>query len=393
MPENNTPLTACTVFLFAIASGLAVANVYFAQPLLHLIALDFKIKEHSIGQIVTLIQIGYGLGLFFIVPLGDILNRRKLILSQFFISIVMLLIISFTSHQFVFMGALLILGLSATVAQTIVAYAASLATPSQSGRVVGLVTSGIVIGILLARTTAGFLADVSGWRSVYTVSASATTLITVFLCYQLPKHDYPKSDTSYRKLLYSLFTLFKDEPIMLKRSVIALFLFASFSTLWTPLVLPLSTTPFSFSATEIGLFGLLGVIGSLSAARAGKLADRGRAQQTTGIALALLILSWLIMSYLYNNILLLITGIILLDYAVQAVHVTNQSILYKALPQAVSRTIAAYMIFYSIGSGIGALLSTQVYNKSGWSGVCLLGAGFSSIALIFWLLTLKKQNK
>jgi predicted MFS family arabinose efflux permease len=375
------------VLLFAIAAGLAVANVYYAQPMLHLMAAEFEIPKGSAGIIVTVTQIGYGLGLLLIVPLGDVLNRRKLICGQMLLSVLALILIGFAHHRFVFFIGMILLGLLAVVTQVLVAYSATLAAPFERGRVVGLVTSGIVVGILLARTVSGTMADLGGWRSVYFLSAGLTLILTGILMKVLPVADQHKTLTSYPKLLISMFRLFATEPLLLIRSLIAMFLFAAFSTLWTALVLPLSAPPISLSSTEIGLFGLVGVLGTLGATKAGQLADRGKAQWTTGIALSLLLLSWLSIGFTASSLWALVLGIIILDLAVQAVHVTNQSMIYTLQPEARSRIVAGYMIFYSIGSGLGSITATKVFAAAGWSGVCLLGAGFSLLALLFWVLT------
>ncbi|SDL31983.1 Predicted arabinose efflux permease, MFS family [Pedobacter steynii] len=383
------PLPRLMVLLFAVAAGLAVANVYYAQPMLHLMAAEFGIPKGSAGIIVTVTQIGYGLGLLLIVPLGDVLNRRKLISGQMLLSVLALMIIGFAHHRFVFFTGMVLLGLLAVVTQVLVAYSATLAAPFERGRVVGLVTSGIVTGILLARTVSGTMADLGGWRSVYLLSAGLTLVLTGILLKVLPVADQHKTLTSYPKLLISMFRLFAAEPLLLIRSLIAMFLFAAFSTLWTALVFPLSAPPFSLSSTEIGLFGLVGVLGTLGATKAGQLADRGKAQWTTGIALSLLLLSWLSIGFTESSLWALVLGIIILDLAVQAVHVTNQSLIYTLQPEARSRIVAGYMIFYSIGSGLGSITSTKVFAASGWTGVCVLGAGFSLLALLFWVLTRK----
>lgn len=192
---------------------------------------------------------------------------------------------------------------------------------------------------------------------------------------------------SYWQLLRSVLTLFAEERVLRVRAVLALLIFAAFSILWTSLVLPLSAPPFSLSHTAIGAFGLAGAAGALAAARAGRLADRGFGQRTTGIALALLLISWLAIRYGDQSLFPLIIGIILLDLAVQAVHVTNQSMILSIRPEARSRLTAGYMVFYSIGSAAGSIASTSIYAYAGWGGVCWLGAGVSAIALLFWAAT------
>ncbi|SHG60125.1 MFS transporter [Pedobacter caeni] len=393
--ENKSTgfLPPLMVLLFAVAAGLSVANVYYAQPMLQLMTEEFGIPKGSAGMIVTITQIGYGIGLLLIVPLGDVLNRRKLISGQMLLSVVALMLIGFAQHQLVFFTGMMLLGLLAVVTQVLVAYSANLAGPSERGRVVGLVTSGIVIGILLARTISGTMADLAGWRSVYFLSAVLTLILAGTLFKVLPAEDQNRTFTSYPKLLLSMFRLFITERMLLVRSLIAMFLFAAFSTLWTALVFPLSAAPFFLSSTEVGLFGLVGVLGTLGATKAGQLADRGLAQWTTGVALSLLLLSWLAIAFVGSSLWLLILGIIILDLAVQAVHVTNQSIIYTLQPEAKSRIVAGYMIFYSIGSGIGSITATKLFAIAGWTGVCIIGAAFSALAIFFWALTLRYSSK
>lgn len=388
LPSSMSPFM---VFVFALSAGLAVANVYYAQPLLKLMATEFKLPESAAGMIVTTTQIGYGLGLFFIVPLGDMLNRRLLITGQLLLLGLALLTIGLAHHRFFLFAGFALLGLFAVVTQVLVAYAATLAAPAIRGRVVGLVTSGVVIGILLARTVSGIMADLAGWRSVYFLSAVLILVLAAILFRLLPSKDEQRISTSYPRLLKSVFQLFLKERLLLIRSLIAMFLFASFSTLWTSLVLPLSAPPISFSPATIGLFGLVGVVGALGAARAGKLADQGKGQWTTGIALSLLTLSWLFVVFTTASLWALVIGIVLLDLAVQAVHVTSQSLIYTLQPEARSRIVAGYMIFYAVGSALGAILSTTIFVWAGWTGVCILGAGFSAAALLIWYFT--KGNK
>ncbi|MEK3687985.1 MFS transporter [Paenibacillus sp. FSL R10-2736] len=380
-------MSRSVALLFAIACGLAVANIYYAQPLLDAISQEFGITHSSVGLVITITQVCYALGLLLLVPLGDLLNRRWLIAGQMLISVLALIVVGTASTSRILFIAIAAVGLLAVVTQTLVAFAATLADPAERGRTLGVVTSGIVIGILLARTFAGVLTDIAGWRSVYLVSAGLTLIMAGVLFRVLPKDEPSREALSYLQLLRSLFTLFAQERILRIRAVLALLIFTAFSILWTSLVLPLSAPPLSLSHSAIGAFGLAGVAGALAAARAGRLADRGLGQKTTGAALTLLLLSWLPISYTQHSLPALIAGIILLDLAVQAVHVTNQSMILNLHPEARSRLTAGYMIFYSIGSATGSIASTSIYAYSGWNGVCLLGAIVSALALLFWALT------
>ena len=380
-------LSRATTLLFALAAGLSAANTYYAQPLLDTMARDFAIAPATIGLVVTLTQVGYGLGLIFIVPLGDIVDRRRLIAGQGLLSVIALVSIALAGSAGMLFASLAAMGLMAVVIQILVAFAATLAPPQKRGATVGIVTSGIVIGILGARFVAGLLADLGGWRAVYMTSAVLTLAMVLLLLRALPSGQPSASTDSYLAILRSTPILFLQDRILLVRGLLALLVFAAFSTLWTALVLPLSAAPFSYSHTQIGLFGLVGMTGALAATGAGRLADRGLGQWTSGISLLLLLASWGLIALLPRSIPIFLIGIVLLDLAVQAVHVTNQSIIFNRHPEARSRLVGGYMVFYSIGSATGAIASTMAYAFSGWPGVSALGAVFSAAAMLIWAAT------
>lgn len=382
-------LSNAVALLFSIACGLAVANVYYAQPLLDAMAHAFDISPATIGIIVTLTQIGYGLGLLLLVPLGDLLNRRRLIVGQTLLSCVALLMIALAPSTTWLLIGMTLTGLLAVVTQVLVAYAATLAIPEQRGQVVGVITSGIVVGILLARTVSGAMADLAGWRSVYVLSAALTLLMALLLLWVLPKREHTHASSGYWQLIGSVFQLFNQEPVLRQRAVLAFLTFASAMVLWTPMVLPLSAPPLSLSPSEIGLFGLAGAAGALAAARAGHLADRGLGQWTSGLSLLLMLVSWLPIALTQSSLWALLLGVVTFDLGLQAVHVTSQSMIYSVRPEAQSRLTAGYMLFYSIGSAVGSIGSTVIYGWAGWLGVCLLGAGINVLALVYWLLTLR----
>ena len=389
MPKSS--LSGAVVLLFAIACGLSVANVYYAQPLLDAMAMTFSMDPATVGIVISLTQVGYGVGLLLLVPLGDLLNRRYLIVCQLLLSTCAVLLVALSSSSSWFLAGLLLTGLLAVVAQVLVAYAANLARPEQRGHVVGLVTSGIVVGLLLARTVSGIMADLAGWRSVYLLSAGLTLLMALLLWRVLPAVEQPRTPGSYGQLLGSVLRLLREEKVLRDRAVLALLTFAAGTVLWTPLVLALSTPPLSLSHTQIGLFGLAGAAGALGAAHAGRLADRGLAQWTSGAALLLMLLSWLAIAFTQSSLWALLLGVITFDLGLQAVHVTSQSLIYSVRPDAQSRLVAAYMLFYSAGSALGSVLATMMYAWAGWLGVCALGAAINLLALVYWRFTLGAQ--
>lgn len=380
-------LSPWLTLLLSVTCALTVANVYFAQPLLDAMAQSLAVDSGVIGVVVTATQAGYALGLLLIVPLGDLVNRKRLVLSQTAMSAFALAAVGASPSWLALVGALIIVGLMAVVVQVLVAYAAVLAEPSQRGQIVGTVTSGIVLGILLARFASGIVADLAGWRAVYFVSSGLMFTLCAVLWKSLPDAPWPHCSGSYLDLISSVFKLMISEPVLRIRGGLALLIFAAFSVLWTAMVLPLSAPPLSLSHTVIGLFSLAGVAGALAARRAGRWADQGLGQRVTGIALGVLTFSWLPIGFAQTSLLAFVCGVILLDFAVQAVHVTSQNLIFAARPDAQSRMVGAYMCFYSIGSASGAVAATQTYARWGWLAVSLLGASISAAALILWFLT------
>ncbi len=378
-------LSGLHTLIIAAVAGLSVANIYYAQPLLDLMAHDLGIPPATVGLIVMLTQVGYGLGLIFIVPIGDLIDRRKLIIAQGLLLAIALVIVGAAGTNAILLAGMGAVGLSAVVVQTLVAQAAALATPAQRGRVVGTVTSGIVTGILAARSFAGAIADISGWRAVYLTSALITLVMSIVLMAILPRQSAKRNTETYTHALLSIPTMFLRERSLLYRGALALLVFAAFSTFWTALVLPLSGPPFSYSHTRIGLFGLVGLAGAIAATCAGRLADGGYGRWTTGVSLAILLLSWGLIALLPVSMAVLLVGVVLMDLAVQAVHVTNLSAIVALNPQKSGRLIGGYMVFYSVGSAIGAISATATYSWFGWTAISLLGAAFSVIALVFWI--------
>ncbi|SFB36537.1 Predicted arabinose efflux permease, MFS family [Cohnella sp. OV330] len=395
-PAPQAPMLRSTKLLFAVSASMTVSTIYYAQPLLADIAESLHIARSSIGEAITVTQLFYALGLLLLVPLGDLLNRRTLIAAHLAMSAAALAVTGVAHGRTTLYVGLAAVGLLAVATQSLVAFASILAAPGERGRVVGFVTSGVVIGILLARTFAGLLARLGDWHLVYLISASLMALLSVLAWRTLPNAAPRASNASwgsYRGLIRSMPMLFIQEKLFRIRAAFAFFIFAAFSLLWTSLSLPLSDPPFSYSPAAIGAFGLAGAAGALGAAGAGRLADRGYQRRTTGGALALLLASWLPIAMLARSPLLLIAGIVLLDLAVQAVHVTNQSLLFSLRPEARNRVTAGYMIFYSLGSGAGSLIGTHAYAYSGWSGVCWAGGAVSGAALLFWALAGSERGR
>jgi len=392
LPHKNTersgPMSRGTTLLFACAAGMSVANVYYAQPLLDALAYDFSISHAAIGGIVTATQIGCALALLLLVPLGDLLDRRRLMLAQVLMLAAALVAVGMAQSTLVLLLAMLLTGMLGTaMTQGLISYAASAAAGHERGKVVGAAQGGVFIGLLVARVLAGGISDLAGWRSVYFCSAGAMLVLAILLWRCLPVLAAAERRMGYRSLIASMFTLLLRDRVLQVRGVLALLMFAAFNIFWSALVLPLSAPPYGFSHTAIGAFGLVGAMGALAATWAGRLADRGFEQQTSMAALLLILVAWLPLSLMHLSLWALVIGIILLDLGGQGIHVTNQSMIFRSSQEAHSRLVAVYMMFYAIGSGMGAMATTATYALAGWQGVCLLGTGVTALALVFWKMT------
>lgn len=387
-------LSSAMALLLALACGLSVANIYFAQPLLDVMAQDLGIAPAAIGMVVTFTQIGYAFGLILIVPLGDLWDRRRLIVGQIALSATALVVVGTASSTAVLLAGLTLVGVLAVVVQILVAFAATLATPDGRGRAIGAVTSGVVGGILLARFASGALADIGGWRTVYLVSAGLMLAMAILLLRVLPRGPHAAmAGSSYLSLLRSTAALFVEEPILRERALFALLIFADLNVFWTSIVLPLSAPPFELSHTAIGLLGIAGFAGALGARNAGRLADLGWAQRTTGLSLMLMLAAWGAIACLHLSLWFVVAGVIMLDLGLQAVHVTSQSLIVAARPDAASRLVGGYMVFYSIGSAAGGIAATLAHAMMGWSGVCMLGSGISAAALLVWVINASRMQE
>lgn len=381
-------LPRTTTLLFACAAGVSVANVYYAQPLLDALAYEFSITQAAVGGIVTATQAGCAAALLLVVPLGDLLERRCLMLGQALMLAAALIAVGMANTTVMLLAAMLLTGLLGTaMTQGLISYAASAAADGERGRVVGAAQGGVFVGLLLARVLAGGISDLAGWRSVYFCSAGAMLLLAMLLWRRLPAVPVAQTSMAYRSLIASMFTLLRRDRVLRIRGTLAFLMFADLNIFWSALVLPLSAQPYGFSHTAIGAFGLAGAAGALAAIWAGRCADRGYERSISVAALLLLAAAWLPLWYMDASLWALIAGIVLLDLGGQAIHVTNQSLIFRSSPEAHSRLVGVYMLFYATGSGTGALAATASYARAGWHGVCMLGTSVSLVALLFWAIT------
>lgn len=383
MTKTTQGLSPALILLMSVATGLAVASNYYAQPLLDTIARAFNLSASSAGFIVTAAQLGYAAGLLFLVPLGDMFERRMLIVSMTLLAAGGMLITASSQSLTMMIVGTALTGLFSVVAQILVPLAATLASPEKRGKVVGTIMSGLLLGILLARTVAGLLASLGGWRTVYWVASVLMVIMALALWRGLPKVKQ-ENHLNYPQLLASVFSLFTQDKLLRTRALLGCLTFANFSILWTSMAFLLAAPPFNYSEGVIGLFGLAGAAGALGARPAGGLADKGKSHLTTSAGLVLLLLSWAAIWYGHISVLALIVGILVLDLTVQGVHITNQTVIYRVKPEARNRLTAGYMTSYFIGGAAGSLISASAWQHAGWSGVCAIGAIVATLNLLVW---------
>ena len=370
--------------LLAFVSGAAVANVYYAQPLLDDLGSQLRMSAAALGWVTTATQGGYLVGLVMVVPLGDRFDRRRIILAQLVLTAVGLFGAAVAPSAWTFLAFSAFFGAASTVVQVITAFAAAASPPGRRGRTVGVVTSGVVIGILLARTVSGFIADLLGWRAVFAVAALVMLGVAAWLAFVLPRDTIAKEVVPYRESITSVVTLTMRDRTFRVRSLIGGLMFASFGAAWGSMALPLATTPWHLTTAQIGLFGIVGAAGALGASGAGRWADKGRAEVATGAMLVAFLVSWVAIAQTPNSLLLLAIGLVVLDFAGEAIHVINQHLIVESDPAATTRLIGGYMVYYSIGTGAGAIAATVAYARGGWTEASIVGAAFAVAALAVW---------
>jgi predicted MFS family arabinose efflux permease len=371
-------------WLFAIAAGAAVGNLYWAQPLLKYIGDSFMVPTSVAGLLVTVTQVGYAVGIFLVVPLGDTLNRRRLVPTVMALSALALAACAIAPSFNVLLFALCLTGLSTLTGQLLLPMAGDLANDEQRGRVVGTVASGTLTGIVVSRMISGLLADAFGWRAVYVLAALMATVLALVLARSLPELP-SRPPVSYRKLLGSVLALVRHQRSVQVILAIGSASFAVFTLFWTGLTFLLSSAPFSYSATQIGMVGLAGLAGTVAAGRAGQLHDRGWSRPATTAALVLALVSLVIAVAGASSIVLILIGTVLFQAAIQAINVLNQIRLFALDPTARSRLNTAFVTSNFIGGAIGSAMAGVLWQVGGWSAVIGVGGGLVAAALIVWL--------
>lgn len=379
--EKSFILSKTLVLILAVAGGVVVANLYYAQPLLSEIARTFKVSEGNIGIVAMLTQIGYATGMFFILPLGDIKERKGLIVFMLYLASGALLLMSMSFNIQILLFAAFAVGFTSVVPQLIVPLAAQLANPRDRGKIIGTVMSGLLIGILLSRTFSGIIGGAFGWRVVYVIGTVLMLLLATLLKVTLPITK-PTSDIKYSGLIKSLWGIFKSEKVLREASINGAMMFATFSAFWTSLVFLLESPIYKLGPQAAGLFGLVGVGGALTAPLVGRLADKKSPRFTVGIAVIISTLSYICFWTLGFKIWGLVIGVILLDLGTQSGLVSNQSRTQALNAEKRNRINTIFMVSYFLGGSLGSILGAYSWAHYGWNGVCIVGLTFQMIAII-----------
>jgi predicted MFS family arabinose efflux permease len=382
--EELQPLSGTLITLMSIAIGVIVANLYYLQPLLHQVTKDFRISESKATLLLVLIQAGYAAGLAFVVPLGDLIPRRRLAVMIFAVASVVMFAGAAAHSFFLFAAITFFIGLASCGGQVILPLGADMAEPGQRGRVIGRLMTGLLMGLMLSRSFSGIVAQAAGWRTVYVAAGVTLSLMAVMLFRVLPNEPV-RAHVPYGQLLSGTLAMFVTFPMLRRRALYGFMIFAAFSTLWTTLAFHLSAAPFHYNNLVIGLFGVVGAAGVLAANVAGRSADKERAHLTTIVCGALILISFVVLYVGRNVVVVLAIGIILLDAGMQGLQITNQSIVYSLAPDARSRINSAYMVCAFIGAAVGSLAAGQCYAYDGWRGDCLLGGGIGIVILVLAL--------
>jgi predicted MFS family arabinose efflux permease len=368
------------LWLLAIAAGLTAANLWYCQPLLAMMGASFGASPHQIGLVAVLTQAGYAAAMILVIPLGDSEERRRLMVISAAASAAALLAVALAPSMSVLLVASFALGLTTAVPQLSVPYAADLVDARERGRSVGKVMSGLLIGILLSRTASGLIGHHLGWRAVYFI-ASAVMLASAVLLRLLLPEQVPERRIRYRELLRSLPALLRNEPLLRRHGILGALALAAFSAFWTTLAFLLATPPYHYGADVAGLFGLVGVAGALIAPVAGGLADRYGTRLVNGLALACVLVSWMVFALFWRSLAGLAAGVLLLDLGVQANHISNQTRVLGLSTELRNRLNAVYMVMYFTGAAAGSFLGAGAFGVFGWTGVTALGIVLSAAAL------------
>lgn len=384
-------LSRTDILLMAFCTGLIVANIYYCQPLVILIAKDFKLTEPVAGKITYLTQIGYALGLFLLVPLGDMFERKKQILVITGLAILALLVAAVSQSFFILEVASILIGACSIVPQLILPLAANLSTDENRGANIGMIMSGLLVGILASRAVSGSIGFWLGWRAVYYMAAGICSLLIFLMAKRFPQ-SYPNFKGSYKELMRSMFGYIKTQPALRETSIINFLAFAIISAFWTTMVLFLANPPFNLQTLQIGLFGIAGAAGALAAPLVGKLSDGNNPRRNLMIGFILQLISIALFYFTGNQLFLFVIGIVLIDIGQQAIHVTNQTRIYTLIPEARNRLNTIFMSVSFIGASCGSALGLWLWDRGGWALFCYGMTGIIVLNILIYQFYGKKNH-
>ena len=370
MSDNRQELNRTDILLMTISTGLVVANIYYCQPLIILIAKDFKVAEAVAGKVNYLTQAGYAVGLLLLVPLCDMLERRRQILLTTIAAIFALLLAATARHFWLLQVASFLIGACSIVPQLILPLAANMSSDQERGKNIGIIMSGLLIDILASRALSGSVGQWLTWRAMFYIAAGICLLLTIVMAIRLPKSK-PGFNGSYTKLMGSMLAYIRTQPVLREASVINFIAFAIISGFWTVMVLYLASPVYHFQTLQIGLFGIAGAAGAMAAPLVGRLSDKGNPRKNLLNGFILQIASLILFYFWGANIFLFIAGILLIDIAQQAIHITNQTRIYALVPEARNRLNTIFMSVSFVGAASGSAAGLVLWNKGGWSLFCL----------------------
>ena len=379
----NQAIKPGLVWLMAGSVGVIVANIYYAQPLLGDIARTFGLTVTGAGALAMLMQAGTALGQFSFVPLGDILERRRLTVILVSCAAVALATIALAPNRIWITAGAFVLGLTAASVHVIIPFAAHLAPEESRGRVLGRVFSGLLMGILLARTFSGIVGSILGWRAVFGIASGMMVLCALLIRSSLPESK-PTSNLSWPNLIRSVVPMWREQPAWRDACFTSMLMFSTFSAFWTTLVFFLESPAYHYGSRVAGLFGLVGAAGALCAPLVGHFADRYGARRNVLVAILLNVVAWVVMGWWGTSLAGLVVGVVLLDVAAQTVHVSNQTRIYALIPGARSRLNMVYMTLYFIGGSLGSYIASACWYRFGWTGVCVFCEAMMMTALLVY---------
>ncbi len=392
--QNKKPagLSLSLKYFMAAACGVVVANLYYCQPLLGKFSDAFNVSETAASWINICSQLGYGLGLFFVVPMGDMVSRRKLLITMQLLAAVAVSGAALSQTIDVLYFFSLAIGVTATACQVYVPLAAHLSSEEERGKVIGTVMGGLLSGILLSRTLSGLAADYLGWRSIFWIAAGLMVAISLLTARIIPEEKHSFSG-NYKTLMRSVFQLIKEYPLVRQSAWIGACLFGAISAFWSTLAFFLEKPPFSYSLSTIGFFGVVGLSGALISPQVGKISDRKGTAFPMRWGIVLMTAGYLILFASTIDILLLIAGIILIDMGLQSAHIPNLTRVSDLSPAARTRLNTIYMTSFFIGGTIGSIVGSYAWTLFGWTGVCAVGLILTLLASIPVYFRRENQNK